>query len=133
MDNQDRTFEDDEKEAHDALVGKKPVTIMQLAEFRGIQKVASERIKRVENREMSEGEGFTMGDFEAVGLPMIGGCVRCGACIAAYNASPTSTGYLACTNGCADDIGYKTPDEANRALFPEEYEWKGPKIQSSEL
>jgi hypothetical protein len=52
--------------------------------------------------------GVTMGQFDAVGLPMLGGCHRCGACIAAYNACPTTTGYLACVGCVGDGEGFPT-------------------------
>jgi hypothetical protein len=64
--------------------------------------------------------GMSGMEIERVGLPFIGGCVRCGACIAAYNAAPTTTGFLACAHECAEDIGYDTVEQANQALFPEE-------------
>jgi hypothetical protein len=86
------------------------ITVLELAIFRGAKE--------------SEG-GMSGGEIERVGLPFMGGCQRCGACIAAYNASPSTTGYLMCTHGCVDGVGFDTCEEANRALFPEEYEWKG--------
>ena len=49
---------------------------------------------------------LTMGEFDRLGLPMIGGCQRCGACIAAYNASPSKSGYLMCANGCIGEDGF---------------------------
>ena len=89
------------------------ITILDLAIFRGVK--------------VKEGDtvGVSAGDIEDVGLPFMGGCQRCGACIAAYNAAPTSTGFLMCADGCAEGVGYDTVSEANMALFPEEYEWKG--------
>jgi hypothetical protein len=35
-------------------------------------------------------------DFDAVGIPILGGCHRCGAMLAAYNAHPQHNGYWAC-------------------------------------
>ena len=87
------------------------ITVLELAVFRGA-------------KESPDG-GMSGGEIERVGLPFMGGCQACGACIAAYNASPTKTGYLMCTHGCVGDVGYETCEEANLALFPEEYEWKG--------
>ena len=87
------------------------ITVLELAIFRGAKE--------------SESGGMSGAEIERVGLPFMGGCQRCGACIAAYNASPSKTGYLMCTHGCVDDVGYETVEEANLALFPHEYEWKG--------
>ena len=87
------------------------ITVLELAIFRGA-------------KESPEG-GMSGAEIERVGLPFMGGCQRCGACIAAYNASPSQTGYLMCTKECIGDVGYETCEEANLALFPEEYEWKG--------
>ena len=65
-------------------------------------------------------DGFISGDaFEEVGLPMIGGCECCGACIGAYNACPSKSGYLRCANECIGDTGWETVEEANRDLFEE--------------
>lgn len=99
---------------HDEQSGESndgPVTVMALAIFRGVKE--------------SEGGGYTMGAFEDVGLPMLGGCQRCGASIVAYNACPSTTGYLMCASGCIDGYGYDTVEQANMALFPEEYAWQG--------
>ncbi len=90
------------------------ITILELAIFRGAKE--------------SEGGGMSGAEIERVGLPFMGGCQRCGACIAAYNAAPSKTGYLMCNSvdsGCIGDDGWDTCEEANLALFPEEYEWKG--------
>lgn len=88
-----------------------PITVLQLAFYRGAKETPSGSV--------------SMGAVEEVGLPFMGGCVRCHATVACYNACPTNIGYIACKSGCAKDIGYATVEEANRALFPEEYEWKG--------
>ena len=60
--------------------------------------------------------GLKGDDFEKAGLPMFGGCFRCGATVAAYNACPTKTGYIAC-QGCTDGDGWLSVQEANEALF----------------
>ena len=91
------------------------ITILELAKFRGL--VSRDH----------ESDSYSMGDFDRVGLPMLGGCQRCEACIAAYNAAPSKTGYLMCASGCIGDDGYETAQEANMALFPEEYAWQGVK------
>lgn len=89
------------------------ITVMQLAEFRGVKP--------------TEDGSVNMGQFDDVGLPMLGGCEVCEACIAAYNACPSKSGYLRCASGCIGDDGYETVEEANLALFPEEYTWGGVK------
>lgn len=60
---------------------------------------------------------LTGADFERVELPMLGGCEACGASVAAYNACPSTTGYLRCANGCIDGLGYATVQEADAAIF----------------
>lgn len=49
-------------------------------------------------------------DFQRIGLPMFGGCVSCEASIAAYNAYPTTTGYLMCKDCVCDEVGFETTD-----------------------
>ena len=70
-----------------------PVTIMQVAEH-------------ILRRPARTGD-----DFLQAGLPMFGGCQRCEASIAAYNACPSKTGYLQCQQ-CIDDIGFDTVEAA---------------------
>ena len=67
----------------------KSITILDVALARGVNE-----------------DNMTMGEFDRVGLPLMGGCQRCGACIAAYNASPSMTGYLMCARGCIDEQGF---------------------------
>jgi hypothetical protein len=50
----------------------------------------------------------------------MGGCDCCGACIGAYNACPSKSGYLRCANECIGDSGWESVEEANRDLFLEE-------------
>jgi hypothetical protein len=50
--------------------------------------------------------GLSGSEFDRLGLPMFGGCQMCGASIAAYNASPSMTGYLMCSNACIGDYGF---------------------------
>lgn len=70
----------------------KAVTIFDIALSRGVKE--------------SENGGISLGEFYRVGLPMMGGCQRCGACIAAYNACPSTTGYLQCASGCIGEDGF---------------------------
>jgi hypothetical protein len=71
-----------------------PVTIWQAAEARGAQK---------------DEHGYVSGaEFVRVGLPMWGGCERCYATIACYNAYPSTTGYLRCGDCIYDEIGFAT-------------------------
>lgn len=88
-----------------------PVTVLDLARFRGV--------------EPDEQGGITLGQVKAVGLPFFGGCCVCGASVACYNSCPSRSGYLKCRSGCIGDDGFETADDANRFLFPDEYEWKG--------
>jgi hypothetical protein len=74
-----------------------PVTILDCAVARGAK--ADE-----------ESGSFTMGDIEAVGLPFFGGCERCHASIACYNAYPSRTNYLRCRS-CIGDLGFASTDE----------------------
>lgn len=55
-------------------------------------------------------------DYAEAGLPMLGGCESCEATIAAYNAYPSTTGYLR----CADDVAgaeFFSVREAYRLIF----------------
>ena len=56
-------------------------------------------------------------DYEEAGLPIMGGCSVCGACIAAYNACPSRSGYLKCASGCITGDGYDTPLAAKLDLI----------------
>ena len=95
-----------------------PVTVLELAKFRGAK--------------FSDDGSVTMGAIEDTGLPFMGGCQRCGACVACYNSCPSTTGYILCANGCIGDNGYETCEQANIALFPEEYTWTGAKPVSED-
>lgn len=89
-----------------------PITILDLAMFRGCK---------------DDGSGVSCCDVEDTGLPFIGGCSECGACVACYNACPSRSGVLKCAGGCIGTDGYDSAEEANMALFPEEYTWTGKK------
>jgi hypothetical protein len=74
-----------------------PVTVHDVAVARGVK----------EDEDGSVG----MDEYLRVGLPMLGGCYRCGASIACYNSCPTKVGYLMCKNGCVGDDGFATTEE----------------------
>ena len=79
-----------------------PITIHELAIFRGMR---------------DDGTGqFSGGDYADVGLAIMGGCERCGATLAAYNAHPTRTGFWRCGD-CVGPHGYATAAEANADIF----------------
>jgi len=80
----------------------KPITILELAIHRGAK--------------ADLGGGYTMGAIEDTGLPFMGGCSVCGACIAAYNACPSKSGFIKCASGCIDEDGWDTVEEANRDM-----------------
>lgn len=46
------------------------------------------------NPELKEKDGLTLGDFDILDLPMMGGCSGCGASIAAFNSHFGKNGYL---------------------------------------
>src|ERR1700748_1688879 len=89
----------------------KCITVFQLAKFRGVKEDDSGCV--------------SMGAFDAVGLPMLGGCQDCGASCAAYNSCPTKNGLLTCLDGIREEDGFETVEKANRFIFPEEYAWLG--------
>jgi hypothetical protein len=49
----------------------------------------------------------------------MGGCCKCEACIAAYNAYPSKSGYLKCGD-CIGNDGFDMVEEANKAIFEDE-------------
>lgn len=49
----------------------------------------------------------TGADFAEAGFDIMGGCARCEASIAAYNAYPSTSGYWRCA-GCIDEDGFRT-------------------------
>lgn len=57
-------------------------------------------------------------DYVAANLPMLGGCQGCAASIAAFNAYPSTTGFLQCAD-CIGDRGYETVAEAKAAVLDE--------------
>lgn len=55
---------------------------------------------------VAEHESYSGADFDAVGLPIMGGCAVCEATVAAYNACPSKSGYLKCAGGCIEGDGW---------------------------
>ena len=53
------------------------------------------------------------------GLPLLGGCCRCGACVSAYNAYPSKSGYLKCGD-CLGSDGFETVEQANQEIFEDD-------------
>lgn len=85
------------------------IKIQDLATYRiTIQDLATYRLGR---------NAITGGDFERAGLPIMGGCEICHATIAAYNACPSTSGYLRCAADCIGDDGYESVFAANGAIF----------------
>lgn len=79
------------------------ITVLELAIHRGAKP--------------NEDGSYSTHSIVDTGLPIMGGCYECEACIAAYNACPSKSGYLKCANGCIGNDGYATVEEANEALF----------------
>lgn len=78
-----------------------PITILDLAKARGAR---------------SNPDGSMSGQaFYDVGLDIMGGCDRCGASIAAYNACPTRSGFWRCRD-CVGPTGFETTAEAEAFL-----------------
>jgi len=65
-------------------------------------------------------DAITGQDFAEAKLPMLGGCEVCHASIACYNACPSQSGMIRCTD-CIGEYGWETVEEANRELFPEDF------------
>ena len=83
----------------------KPITIHDLAIHRGMK--------------TAEDGSYSGADIAAVGLAILGGCCRCAATIAAYNAYPSKNGYWMCGD-CIEnegEEGYATVEEANREIY----------------
>ncbi|MEE9386107.1 MAG: hypothetical protein V3V08_22065 [Nannocystaceae bacterium] len=54
-------------------------------------------------------------EFERVGLPFLGGCQVCEACIAPYNAHPGRNGYLIGSCCAQPDDTFETVEEFEAA------------------
>jgi len=63
-----------------------------------------------------DGASMSGAEINRVGLPFIGGCELCGACIAAYNACPSKSGYLRCTD-CIGRSGWESVEQADADIF----------------
>jgi hypothetical protein len=63
-----------------------------------------------------EREARNGADFEEANIPIMGGCEGCGASLAAYNAYPSTTGFLRCSD-CIGELGYPDVEQANAAIF----------------
>lgn len=57
-----------------------------------------------------EKDTYTPEDFYSNGVDMLGGCQRCEATIAAYNAYPSTSGYWRCAD-CIGNDGFTTVGE----------------------
>lgn len=90
-----------------AAAGLDPITVLQLAEARA--SAAGLPLPRT-------GE-----DFNAVDLSIMGGCQRCAASIAAYNAYPSRTGFWQCGD-CIGRDGFATAEEAEAWIAGQEAE-----------
>jgi len=70
------------------------ITILDVAKHRGVKEV----------------DGVINGrEFHRVGLQFLGGCERCGATLAAYNAYPDKSGYWRCADCLSNP--YETVEE----------------------
>jgi hypothetical protein len=66
------------------------------------------------------GSSITMEECEQhAKIPFFGGCARCAASIACYNAYPTRFGYWLCDDCIAPGEGWSDVHEANRDIFIE--------------
>ena len=59
---------------------------------------------------------YTAEDFYRWGVDMLGGCERCHATIAAYNAYPSTSGFWRCAD-CIGDDGFDTATDFVNAEF----------------
>lgn len=82
------------------------ITIMDIALARGVQK--------------DPRGGYSSSEFKRVGLSVMGGCVRCQATLAAYNAYPGRCGYWLCKS-CVENDGFETVDQFEQ--YTSEAEW----------
>jgi hypothetical protein len=78
------------------------ITVLELAQHRGATP--------------DEGGSISAAEIGRVGLPFWGGCERCGAAIACYNAYPSKSGYLRCRD-CIGTAGWETVEQADADIF----------------
>ncbi len=79
-----------------------PITIWDLAIHRGAKP--------------ADDGSMTGGDFNDVGLDIMGGCCGCGAGLSAYNAYPSASGYWRCGD-CIGDLGWPTVEQAELEII----------------
>jgi hypothetical protein len=60
----------------------------------------------------SLGGSYTMEELNKYGFSIMGGCARCEAIIACYNAYPTHSGYWKCED-CLDNDGFTSLKDFN--------------------
>ena len=77
------------------------ITILDLAKHRGVKE--------------DENGGINGAEFARVDLAIFGGCARCAASLAAYNAYPTDSGYWMCSD-CVGDNGFATCEDAEALI-----------------
>lgn len=73
------------------------VTVLECAKARGLKGEATDH----------GSTSYSAADFAAVGFELMGGCASCEACIAAYNAYPSVSGFWLCAD-CVGDRGFPT-------------------------
>ena len=71
---------------------KMPITILDLAVAKGAKKIDG---------------SISADEFYKVGLDIMGGCLDCGATVAAYNGYPSKSGYWKCGD-CIHDDGFES-------------------------
>jgi hypothetical protein len=76
-----------------------PITIIDAAKTRGLVESPDGLI--------------TAGALAEVGFPILGGCAKCEASIAAYNAYPGRGGFWLCGD-CVGDDGFETAENFER-------------------
>lgn len=113
-------------EADEVAGDSRPVTILEVALFRLRRMLDEDEVAGIPRPDVAArvAEGsVTGGDLALVGFCIMGGCERCGASIAAYNAHPSRSGFWRCGD-CIGPDGWATVEEADKALQPKEYSVK---------
>ena len=65
---------------------------------------------------VGEKESYSASDFHSNGVEILGGCERCNATIACYNAYPSKSGYWRCAE-CIDEAGFGTVEEFEKTVI----------------